>query len=108
MYAMIDTNPFKWNISPRMAVPDFLARFATLPDGTQGAALPYSCEKILAIMAEHTLVKSYYKTGVSVPWLLQCPRRSCCQFIQDGPHYHPIHHCLEFDDAAKQIFEHTC
>ncbi len=35
MYALIDTNPFKWRINPRTALPDFLACFATLPDGTQ-------------------------------------------------------------------------
>jgi hypothetical protein len=66
MYALIDTNPFNWNINPRTAVPDFLTRFATLPTGTQGAALPYSCKEILTIMAEHTLDKNYYKTGVNV------------------------------------------
>jgi hypothetical protein len=46
MYALIDTNPFNWNINPRTAVPDFLARFATLPNGTQGAALPYLREEV--------------------------------------------------------------
>ncbi len=57
MYAPIDTYPFNWRINPRMAVPDFPAHFATLPDGTQGAALPYSREEILTIMVEHTLDK---------------------------------------------------
>jgi hypothetical protein len=58
MYALIETNPFNWRINPRMAVPDFPACFATLPDGTQGAALPYSCKEILTIMAEHFLAKT--------------------------------------------------
>ncbi len=49
-----------------MAVPDFPACFATLPDGTQGAALPYLRKAILTITAEHTLDKNYYKTGVNV------------------------------------------
>jgi hypothetical protein len=66
MYALIDTNPFNWNINPRTAVPDFPAHFATLPDGTQGAALPYSHEEILTITAEHILNKKYYKTGINV------------------------------------------
>jgi hypothetical protein len=66
MYALIDTNTFNWNINPRTAVPDFPEHFATLPDGTQGAALPYWCEEILTITAEHTLDKNYYKTGVNV------------------------------------------
>jgi hypothetical protein len=66
MYALIDTNPFNWRINPRTAVPGFPARFATLPDGTQGAALPYSCQEILTITAEHTLNKNYCKTGVNV------------------------------------------
>jgi hypothetical protein len=66
MYALIDTNPFNWNINPRKAVPDFLARFVTLPDGTQGAALPYSRKEILTITVEHTLDKNYYKTGINV------------------------------------------
>jgi hypothetical protein len=59
MYAFIDTNPFNWNINPRTAVPDFPARFATLPNGTQRAALPYSRKEILTITAEHTLDKNY-------------------------------------------------
>jgi hypothetical protein len=66
MYALIDTNPFNWNINPRTTVPDFPARFATLPNGTQGAALPYSRKEILTITTEHTLDKNYYKTGVNV------------------------------------------
>ncbi len=49
-----------------MAVPDFSSRFATLPDGTQGAALPYSHKEILTITAEHILEKNFYKTGVNV------------------------------------------
>jgi hypothetical protein len=66
MYALIDTNPFNLRIDPRTTVPDFPARFATLPNGTQGAALPYSCKEILTITAEHTLAKNYYETGVNV------------------------------------------
>ncbi len=57
-----------------MAVPDFLAHFATLPNGTQGAALPYSHEEILTITEEHTLDKNYYETGVNV-----C--RACFDFL---------------------------
>jgi len=41
MYALIDTTPFHWNISTT-AIPEFPARFALLPDGTNGAELPYS------------------------------------------------------------------
>jgi hypothetical protein len=66
MYGLIDTNPFNWRINPRTAVPDFLAHFATLPDGTQGAALPYLDEEILTISVDHTLAKNYNKTGVNV------------------------------------------
>ncbi len=49
-----------------MAVPNFPARFTTLPDGTQGTVLPYSREEILTITAEHTLNKNYYETDVNV------------------------------------------
>jgi hypothetical protein len=66
MYALIDTNPFNWNITPKTPVPNFLARFAVKPDGTLGAALPYSHEEVLTITAEHTLNKNYYETGVNV------------------------------------------
>jgi hypothetical protein len=66
MYALIDTNQFNWRINPRTAVPDLPAHFATLPNGTQGAVLPYSREEILTITAEHTLAKNYYETGVNV------------------------------------------
>jgi hypothetical protein len=66
IYALIGTNPFNWRINPRTAVPDFLAHFATLPDGTHGAALPYLRKEILTITAEHTLNKNYYKSSVNV------------------------------------------
>jgi hypothetical protein len=66
MYMLIDTKPFHWDINPRTAVPNFPARFTTLPDGTQGTALPISCKEILTIMAEHTLDNNYYKTIANV------------------------------------------
>jgi hypothetical protein len=66
VYALIDTNPFNWNIIPLTPVPDFPARFAVEADGTQGAAIPYSYEEVLTITVEHTLNKNYYKTGVNV------------------------------------------
>jgi hypothetical protein len=66
MYALIDTTAFHWKIKPKTPVPDFLTRFALQADGTQGASLPYSWEKILTITAEHTLKKNYYETGISV------------------------------------------
>jgi hypothetical protein len=66
MYALIDTNPFNWRINPRTAVPDCPARFATLPNSTQGAALPYLHKEILTITVEHILDKNYYKTGINV------------------------------------------
>ncbi len=55
MYAPINTNPFNWNITPLTPVPDFPACFALIADGTQGAAIPYSCKEVLTITAEHTL-----------------------------------------------------
>jgi hypothetical protein len=102
MYALIDTNPFNWNINPRTAVPDFPAHFATLPDGTQRAELPYSSKEILTIMAEHTLDKNYHKTGVNV-----C--HACFKVLdahvanayKTAPGTTPFHHWLEFDDSAK-------
>jgi hypothetical protein len=66
MYALINTNPFNWNITPKTPVPDFPACFAVKSDGTIGAALPYSCKEVLTITAQHTLNKNYYKTGVNV------------------------------------------
>ncbi len=66
MYALINTNPFNWNITPLTPVPNFPARFAVKADGTQGAAIPYSCKEVLTITAEHTLNKNYYKTGINI------------------------------------------
>ncbi len=83
-------------------MPDFLARFATLPDSTQGAALPYSRKEILTITAEHILNRNYYETGVNV-----C---HACFDVLDAhiadahktpPCYRPLNHQLEFDNAAK-------
>jgi hypothetical protein len=51
---------------PKTLVPDFPACFALQADGTQGASLSYSREEILTITAKHTLVKSYYETGINV------------------------------------------
>jgi hypothetical protein len=66
MYALINTTAFHWNISSQSTVPVFPARFVTQADGTQGASIPYSCEEILIISAEHTLDKNYYETGVNL------------------------------------------
>jgi hypothetical protein len=66
IYALIDTNPFNWNITPKTPVHNFPARFAVKADGTLGASLPYSCKEALTITAEHTLNKNYYKTGVNI------------------------------------------
>jgi hypothetical protein len=50
MYALINSNVFHWTIATT-AVPAFPARIVQNADGTQGASLPYSVEKILTITA---------------------------------------------------------
>ena len=65
MYALIDTTPFHWNISTT-AIPEFPARFALLPDGTNGAELPYSRDEILTITAKHSRRKHYHDTGTNI------------------------------------------
>ena len=65
MYALIDNNPFHWNISTT-PVPEFPPRHIVLDDGTQGALIPYTREEILTITAKHTRAKHYMDTGVNV------------------------------------------